>query len=164
LEGHPEAGLLLPQLINPDGSLQFSCRKFYDFFTLLFRRTPLGAFFPNHRVIRNHLMMDWNHGEVREVDWGLGACMSLRREALGSPEIFDERFFLYFEDVDLCFRMKKRGWKVIYYPEAVMVHTHVRSSADGFFNREKWEHFKSMIKFYRKYGGFSPRVPGKNAW
>jgi hypothetical protein len=156
LERHPEAGLLLPKLINPDGSLQFSCRKFYDFSTLLFRRTPLGRIFPNHWTIRRHLMMDWNHEEVREVDWGLGACMFLRREALVGQGIFDERFFLYFEDVDLCFRLKKKGWKVIYNPEAVMVHAHLRQSAGGFFNREKWEHFKSLIKFCCKHRGFSP--------
>ncbi|MBM4330471.1 MAG: glycosyltransferase family 2 protein [Deltaproteobacteria bacterium] len=158
LEGNPEVGLLLPKLINPDGSLQLSCRTFYDFSTFLFRRTPLGKIFPNHTIIRRHLMMDWDHGEVREVDWGLGACMFLRREALKGERIFDERFFLYFEDVDLCLRMKQEGWKVVYYPEAVMVHTHVRQSADGLFNYAKWEHFKSLIKFYCKHRGFRPRI------
>ena len=156
LDTHPDVGLLLPKLVNPDGSLQFSCRTFYNFSTILFRRTPLGKIFPNHRVIRKHLMMDWNHEEIREVDWGLGACMFLRREALKGENIFDERFFLYFEDVDLCFRMKKEGWKVIYYPEAVMIHAHLRQSADGLFNRAKWEHFKSLIKFYLKHRRFSP--------
>jgi N-acetylglucosaminyl-diphospho-decaprenol L-rhamnosyltransferase len=101
-------------------------------------------------------MMDWNHEEIREVDWGLGACMFLRRGALKGENIFDERFFLYFEDVDLCFRMRKEGWKVTYYPEAVMVHSHARQSAGGFFNRAKWEHFKSLIKFYLKHRRFSP--------
>lgn len=158
LDNHPEVGLLLPKLINPDGSLQYSCRTFYDFPTLLLRRTPFGSLFPNHRIIRKHLMLDWNHREVLEVDWGLGACMFLRREALKGQDIFDERFFLYFEDVDICFRLKKEGWKVVYYPEAVMVHAHARMSAEGFFNRAKWEHFKSLIKFYFKYRGFRPRI------
>jgi GT2 family glycosyltransferase len=107
-------------------------------------------------------MMNWDHADPREVDWGLGGCMFLRREAVRGGEVFDERFFLYMEDVDLCFRMKANGWKVIYYPEAVMVHAHVRESARGIFNRAKWEHLKSMIKFYRKYGGFSPRISGKD--
>jgi GT2 family glycosyltransferase len=156
LEGHPAIGVLLPKLLSPDGSLQFSCRTFYDFSTLFFRRTPLGKIFPNHKIIRKHLMMDWNHDEIREVDWGLGACMCVRKEALGGQDIFDERFFLYFEDVDLCLRLKKEGWKVVYYPEAVMVHAHIRQSADGVFNRAKWEHFKSLIKFYFKHQRFSP--------
>ena len=158
LEGHPAVGLLLPKLVNPDGSLQFSCRTFYNFSTLLFRRTPLGKIFPNHRIIRRHLMMDWDHADLGEVDWGLGGCMFLRREALRGGKIFDERFFLYMEDVDLCFQMKQNGWKVVYYPEAVMTHAHLRESAQGIFNRARWEHLKSMIKFYRKYRGFNPRI------
>ncbi|MDH4266280.1 MAG: glycosyltransferase family 2 protein [Deltaproteobacteria bacterium] len=158
LDGYPEVGLLLPKLINPDGSLQFSCRTFYDFSILLFRRTPLGKIFPSHPVIRKHFMMDWKHERVREVDWGLGACMFVRREAIKGKNIFDDRFFLYFEDVDFCFRLKKEGWKVVYYPEAVMVHTHVRQSAKGYFNRPKWEHFKSLIKFYFKHRRFSPPI------
>jgi len=155
LEEYPETGLLLPKLLNPDGSLQFSCRTFYNFLILLFRRTPLGKVFPNHRIIRKHLMMDWDHREPREVDWGLGACMLLRKEALGGQDIFDGRFFLYFEDVDLCLRLKKEGWKVVYYPEAVMIHSHWRHSARGVFNRAKWEHLKSLIKFYLKHRRFS---------
>jgi GT2 family glycosyltransferase len=163
VEKNPDVGILLPKLLNPDGSLQFSCRSFFNFPYLLFRRTPLGKIFPNHRVIRKHFMMNWDHADSREVDWGLGGCMFLRREAVRGGKVFDERFFLYMEDVDLCFRMKANGWKVIYYPEAVMVHAHVRESARGIFNRAKWEHLKSMIKFYRKYRGFSPRISGKDA-
>jgi GT2 family glycosyltransferase len=162
LERNPEVGVLLPKLLNPDGSLQFSCRSFFNFPYLLFRRTPLGKIFPNHQVIRKHFMMDWDHANPREVDWGLGGCMFLRRGALRGGKVFDERFFLYMEDVDLCFQMKEKGWKVIYYPEAVMVHAHLRESAKGVFNRAKWEHVKSMIRFYRKYGGFKPRISGKD--
>jgi len=125
---------------------------------LLFRRTPLGKVFPNHRIIRKHLMMDWDHREPREVDWGLGACMLLRKEALGGQDIFDGRFFLYFEDVDLCLRLKEEGWKVVYYPEAVMIHSHLRHSARGVLNREKWEHLKSLIKFYFKHGRLGPPI------
>lgn len=158
LEGNPHITLLLPKLLNPDGTLQFSCRTFHNFSTLLFRRTPLGKIFPNHEVIRKHLMMDWNHNEVREVDWGLGACMFIRREAIKEQDLFDERFFLYFEDIDLCFRLKNEDRKVVYYPEAVMVHTHVRESARGFFNRAKWELYKSLIKFYFKHGRLGPPI------
>jgi GT2 family glycosyltransferase len=155
MDDHSDVGLLLPKLINPDGSLQLSCRTFYNFSTLLFRKSPLGKIFPNHKVIRKHLLMDWNHEEVREVDWGLGACMIMRRNALTDGKILDDRFFLYFEDVDLCLRLKKAGWKIIYYPNVVMTHQHARQSARGFFNRAKWEHFKSLIKFYFKHKRFA---------
>jgi GT2 family glycosyltransferase len=151
LEENPDVGLLLPKLLNPDGSLQFSCRRFPNFLTFLFRRTPLGRIFPDHKVLRMHLMADWDHDDAREVDWGLGACMLIPREATNGSALFDERFFLYFEDMDLCFRLKRQGRKVVYYPEAVMTHHHVRESAQGFIRREKWEHLKSFLKFYWKH-------------
>jgi GT2 family glycosyltransferase len=156
LEEHPEVALLLPKLLNSDGSLQFSCRTFFDVQTLLLRRTPLRRFFTNHQVLRDHLMMDWDHEEPREVDWGMGACMFLRKEEIQDENIFDERFFLYFEDVDLCFRLKNEGRKVLYYPEAVMVHYHVRESARWFMNRAKWELYRSLVKFYLKHRRLKP--------
>ncbi len=151
-----KTGILLPKLINPDGSLQFSCRTFCHPVTFFLRRAPLSWLFSNHRAVRDHLMMDWDHQKIRQVDWGLGACMLIRREALGEGQIMDERFFLYFEDIDLCFSLNKNGWKIVYYPEAVLVHHHLRESADGIFNRAKWEHLKSLFKFYRKLGRLTP--------
>ena len=161
LEEHPEVALLLPKLLNPDGTLQFSCRTFPNFPAFFYRRTPLGKLFPNHKVIRDHLMLDWEHDEVREVDWGMGACMFLRREDLKDNDIFDERFFLYFEDIDLCFRLKNEGRKVIYYPEAVMVHCHARESVRRFItlNWAKWELYKSVFKFFVKRRNLRTPIP-----
>ena len=151
-----KTGILLPKLINPDGSLQYSCRTFCHPLTFFLRRAPLSWAFSDHPAVRHHLMMNWDHQDIRQVDWGLGACMLIRRKALGETQIMDERFFLYFEDIDLCFSLKKRGWKIIYYPKAVMVHHYLRESADGLFNRAKWEHLKSLIKFYSKGGRLKP--------
>ena len=77
-------------------------------------------------------MMDWDHNNLMAVDWGLGAAMMIRRSAAGR-ELFDERYFLYFEDVDLCFRIHENGWKVLYNPAAGMVHHHLRESAKTLF-------------------------------
>ncbi len=157
MHSDPKVAVLLPKLLNPDESLQYSCRTFYDLPTLLLRRTFLGRLLPDHKLIRRHLMMDFSHNVPLEVDWGLGACMFIRRSTLDGNFIFDNRFFLYFEDVDLCLRMKQRGFKVIYYPESVMVHTHIRQSARKFLNRAKWEHFLSFLKFLLKHGGLRPK-------
>ena len=151
-----KTGILLPKLINPDGSLQYSCRTFCHPFTFFLRRAPLSWVFPGHQAVREHLMMDWDHQNIRQVDWGLGACMLIRREALGETQIMDERFFLYMEDIDLCYSLNKRGWKIVYYPEAVMVHHYLRESAGRLFNRAKWEHLKSVFKFYFKLGRLNP--------
>ncbi len=92
MDAHPDVALLLPKLLNPDGTLQFSCRTFPNFLAFLYRRTPLGKLFPSHKAIRVHLMLDWSHDETREVDWGLGACMLLRRDEWRNGNLFDERF------------------------------------------------------------------------
>lgn len=144
-------GLCAPKLLNPDGSLQYSCRAFYTPKAILLRRAPLGPWLENRQTWRHHLMMDWDHESVRTVDWVIGAAMMLRRAAFPDGAVMDERFFLYFEDVDLCWRLKKAGWKVVYCANAVMVHQHQRASARGWWNRAKWEHLKSFLKFAWKY-------------
>src|SRR5262245_46871519 len=121
-----DAAIALPRLNNPDGSLQYSCRRFYNLKTLILRRAPFNKIAPDHPAIREHLMLDWDHQTLAEVDWGLGAAMLVRRAAISEANLFDERFFLYFEDVDLCLRMRQQGWKVLYNPAAIFVHQHRR--------------------------------------
>ena len=165
MDEHRDVGLLLPKLLNPDGTVQPSCRTFYTLPVLLLRRTPLGAIFRDARSVRTHLMTDWDHAEVREVDWGLGAAMLIRRSAIGQGAPFDERFFIYFEDVDLCLRLKQSGWKVVYFPEAALLHCHLRESASGWWNRARLEHLKSLVKFICKHRGLCPRkaaIPHQN--
>jgi GT2 family glycosyltransferase len=151
MESRPKVALASPKLLNSDGTLQYSCRTYYSFYIAMMRRTILGKLFPNHRIIRDHLMMDWDHADTREVDWVLGGAMMLRRQAFSDQQVMDERFFLYFEDVDLCLRLRKAGWKVMYYPDAVMVHHHQRASAMGIWNHAKFEHIKSWVKFLWKH-------------
>jgi GT2 family glycosyltransferase len=157
LQSDPETGVVLPKLINPDGSLQYSCRRFYTYTALAMRRAPFSRIFPDHSSVQDHLMLDWSHDRMTQVDWGLGAAMLIRRSAIQEPFLFDERFFLYFEDVDLCLRMRRRGWKVVYNPAATAVHQHRRESARHFFNPAKWHHLLSLLKFLRKYHGLGTR-------
>jgi GT2 family glycosyltransferase len=153
IDSHADVGIAVPLLRNPDGSLQYSCRRFYTFSTLLLRRAPLRWLYPSHPLIQEHLMLDWNHDVLAEVDWGLGAAMMIRRAAVEGPGLFDERFFLYFEDVDLCLRMWRRGWRVLFNPEATMVHLHRRDSSKHWFHSAKRHHFTSMMRFIWKYRG-----------
>jgi N-acetylglucosaminyl-diphospho-decaprenol L-rhamnosyltransferase len=149
---HPKAGIVGPQLLNEDGSIQDSCRRFYTFRTLLLRRTFLGKLFPNSRSVEQHLMRDFDHRSARPVDWVLGGCLLVRREALSRTGPMDERFFLYFEDVDWCYRMWQAGFEVYYTPEARFVHSHRRDSARGALHRHFWLHLGSLISFYEKWG------------
>lgn len=169
LDVHPDAGLCAPKLLNEDGSLQYSCRTFPSVGTIIFRRTVLNRWFPDAKIVRRHLMTDWDHRTTREVDWVLGAAMLLRREAFVTSTVIDERFFLYFEDVDLCRRLSLAGWRVVYHPEGVMTHSHHRASARGWMTRSRFEHLWSWVKYEWKYrvapyfggnavGGLVPRM------
>jgi GT2 family glycosyltransferase len=149
---HPEAGLAGAKLLNPDRTLQYSCRRFYTLGALLLRRTFLGRLFPRHRALREHLMLDWDHATLRDVDWLIGACLLVRRAAAQDVGPMDERFFLYFEDVDWCARMHARGWRVLYVPDAVMVHHHRRESARAsLFHPSRRSHLASVLRFYEKW-------------
>lgn len=160
MDENPETGIAGGKLLNPDGTLQYSCRTFYSLSTLLHRRTVIGKLFPNSRVVRDHLMLDWDHESVREVDWMLGACLMVRNKAITDVGLMDERFFMYFEDVDWCYRMKQHGWRVVYVPDAPMRHVHRRESAKGggLFNRRILAHLGSMFRFFDKWNTLLYRV------
>ena len=151
-DARPKAGIVGPQLLNDDRSIQDSCRRFYTLRTLLLRRTPLGRLFPNSRSVREHLMGDFDHQSERAVDWVLGGCMLVRRKARERTGPLDERFFLYLEDVDWCYRMWQAGWDVLYTPDARFVHRHRRASAKGALHPAFWFHLGSLISFYEKWG------------
>lgn len=149
-EAHPRAGLVAPKLLNPDGSLQLSARRFYNWSTLLLRRIPIGALGERSRPVRDHLMIDWDHAETRTVDWVLGAAMYVRRRAMRDVGLMDERYFLYFEDVDWCQRMWRHGYEVVYCAESRMVHEHARASA-GVRPRSVRAHAAGLLRFAEKW-------------
>ena len=153
MDDHADVGMAGAKLLNTDGTLQHSCRAFYTFWTLVLRRTFLGSVFRRSRTIQRHLMLDYDHETAREVDWILGACMLARRDALADVGPMDERFFLYFEDVDWCYRMWRSGWKVYYVPASIMTHRHARESARPGISRQLVAHLLSLAHFYEKWGG-----------
>lgn len=127
-QAHPEAGVIGPRLLNPDGSLQFSCRRFPTITAGMFRHTFLGRLFPQVRSMRDYLMCDWSHDEPREVDWLSGAAMLINRRAYDEIGGLDEGFYWGSEDVDYCYRMHQAGWKVLYTPQPAIVHAIGRST------------------------------------
>lgn len=146
----PDAGLIAPRLHYADGRLQESCRTFYTVRIFLLRRTFLGRLFSGARAIREHLMLDWDHESTREVDWAIGAALLARREAVDDVGMMDERFFMYFEDVDWCYRMHQRGWRVFYHPVSRMIHHYRRESARR-PGRGLFVHLGSTFRYYEKW-------------
>jgi GT2 family glycosyltransferase len=131
LDANPKVALLGPKLLNADDSLQYSCFRPYSTLTPLYRRTPLGKLNRTQKDLQRHLMTDFDHNSIQEVDWLLGAVLFARRAVLEQYGPFDEHFFLYFADFELCDRIRFYNYKVIYYPNVHMVHYHRRESAEG---------------------------------
>jgi GT2 family glycosyltransferase len=148
-EAHPEIGVLGPKLENPDGSLQYSCRRFPRPAAALFRNTPLGRLFPNNRFTREYLMQDWPHDLPREVDWVSGAALLARDALIAKIGTLDPEYFMYSEDVDFCWRTWEAGYKVVYLPTAVITHA-IGRSTDKAPNRMIGRFHRSMFRFYRK--------------
>ena len=160
-DAHPDAGIIAPKVINPDGSIQFSCRRYPTFAAGMFRNVYLGKLFPGNRPASDYLMQDFDHATVRDVDWVSGCAMMLRRDLLKRiGNLDDETFFMYCEDMDICLRAHEVGSRVVYFPGTTVTHA-IGKSSDRAADRMIWEHSRSMWKFYRKHRAFfAGRVPG----
>jgi len=157
MDEHPWVGVLGAKLLNRDASIQHSCRRFPNVFTILLRGLGIETWHPDAEITRRYFMLNFDHETTTEVDWVMGACMLLRRQALEQVGSFDEGYFLYYEDVDLCYRMWP-DWKVVYYPHVTIVHHHLQQSHKLRHLRQFVTHVHSVSRFFRKYG-LSPRRP-----
>jgi GT2 family glycosyltransferase len=137
----PDVGACGPRILNPDGTLQPSCRRFPTLGTMLL--AELGW-------RRRYLMRDWQHDDTREVDQLMGSCLLLRREALEQVGLLDERFFLYFEEVDLCWRLKQAGWRVLFVHDATIIHS-AGASTKTAPQPNLVHRYRSLFEFYRKH-------------
>ncbi|MBK8269467.1 MAG: glycosyltransferase family 2 protein [Planctomycetes bacterium] len=159
LEEHPDVGIVLPMLRYPDGEFQPSVRRFYSWPVVLYARSPLRSIGEPPRFFREYLYEGIDLTHPSDVDWGLGGAMFLRRSDMEGEGIFDERFFLYFEDVDLCHKFWQRGKRVVYCPQIECQHDHRRSSKQP-VSKAGWYHFQSMMRFIAKHRGL-PKRPRK---
>lgn len=132
MKSNSKIGLIAPKILNPDGSLQISCRPLPTPWSLIKNRV-CGIKFPQ---IKNNFYL-------------LGAFMLFRCEALESEGLFDERFFLYPEDIDISRRIHRK-WEISYYPEVSVYHAHQRASAKSL--RMLLIHIQNMIRYFNKWG------------
>ncbi|MDP3974353.1 MAG: glycosyltransferase family 2 protein [Candidatus Daviesbacteria bacterium] len=157
MEKHPDIGMLGPQVLNFNGSHQRTFFSYYNPATILARRSFLGRFGRFKKALNEFLMTDANPSQIQTPDWLMGSAIMVRREALNKIGGMDERFFMYFEDVDWARRFWHNDYKVVFYPEAMMYHYHQRESVSGLglldaiFNKKTRWHIASAIKFFWKY-------------
>jgi GT2 family glycosyltransferase len=152
---HPRAAVIGPRVLNPDGSIQHSARAFPTLMAALYRHSILGRLFPDNPHTRHYLQSDWDHRDSRPVDWVSGSAMLIRSDALLELGGFDERYYMYVEDVDLCWRARRAGWEVWFCADAEVTHRKARAS-DLMPNRMIYHHHRSMYIFYRTH--YRPRA------
>ncbi len=123
ISSHQEIGVLGPKVLNPNGSLQYSCRRYPTLWTGLFNRySILSRFYPQNRFTSHYLMLDFDHNDTTPVDWLSGCCLMISKSIFKKINGFDENYFLFNEDIDLCRMVHKTGKKVVYFPEAKVFH------------------------------------------
>lgn len=153
LDEHPHVGVAGARLLNPDGTLQHSCRRFPSIRSVFFRWLPKCPSRIRDWALRDYLMLDWDHLSARAVDWVLGACLCVRSAAVERVGLLDEGFRLYYEDIDWCYRMWKGRWEVHFIPDAVVMHHYQRSSARRLLSRALCMHAYSVLRFFLKHRG-----------
>jgi GT2 family glycosyltransferase len=163
LQKHPTCAVIGPRILDPEGTLQESARGDPNMLTGLFGRTSaLSRLFPDLSIVRRNLAADVlskSSGSSQRVDWVSGACMLARSEALAEVGGFDEGYFLYWEDADLCRRLRNTGWETRYMTGATAVHDvgqssrKARSLANREFHRSAYRYFATHVVPQRWHPG-----------
>jgi GT2 family glycosyltransferase len=122
IKEHPDAGIAGAKMFYGDGALQYSCFDFPGIINALWEALGLASLFPCSRVFGSYEMSWWDHAEPRQVDWVSTACYIARRAAFEKVEFIDPAYFVYSDDVDMGFKMRRTGYKVYYVPAAQIVH------------------------------------------
>jgi N-acetylglucosaminyl-diphospho-decaprenol L-rhamnosyltransferase len=156
---NPTVGVAGPRIVDGQGVLQLSARKELNFVSGLLGRTSLLVrLFPKSPLVKRLFPAAQYPSSSTEIDWVSGACMILRRRTLEEIGPMDERFFMYFEDADLCRRARKTGWLVYYLPQVEVIHHTGASSRSRLRARLKaiWNLHKSAFLYHRKHGPHGP--------
>jgi GT2 family glycosyltransferase len=146
---HPEAAVVGPRLLNPDGSLQRSVRGFPTLWRLATEYLFLRKLAPGSRLLNGFYAGGFAHDEVREAEFVMGACLLVRREAVEQVGPLDESFFLFSEETDWCYRFVAAGWKVLFFPGAECVHVGGGSHGGRMFR----ENVRGHLRFLAKHRG-----------
>ncbi len=154
-EGNSGAGVAGPRVLDSDGAVQLSARREVSFVSGLFGRTSfLTRLFPDSELVKGEFPAASDAASPVRVDWVSGACMVVRRGILDSVGPMDERFFMYFEDADLCRRVREAGRAVYYLPNIEVSHQAGGSTTNR--PRAIWNLHKSAFLYHRKHGTHGP--------
>ena len=151
MESNANCGIVGSKLISTDHQLQYSCKRFPNLFSFIFRRLEHFDTIRNSKTLRYHTMQDWDHKEIKEVDYLIGACQFIRTNVIKKIGMYDDNIFYGPEDIDFCLRIWKVGYKVIYYPHTQIIHHEQRITKKNFLSKVSIKHFFGILYIYRKY-------------
>ncbi|HEX5415641.1 MAG TPA: glycosyltransferase family 2 protein [Chloroflexota bacterium] len=161
LTENTDTGVVGPRLRFPDGQTQSTRRRFPTILTALLESTVAERWRPNSRTVRRYRMDDRGDDCVQDADWLVGACLMTRKAVIDEVGGFDERFFMYSEELDWCRRVRAAGWRVTYLPAAEVIHYEGKSSEQNLarraviFNESKCRYFE---KYYGRRVGLALRL------
>lgn len=150
LEGNPDVAAVAPKLIWPDGTIQQSVRRFPTYTTLWFEMTGLSRFFPRHPVFGRWRMNLKHTYAPTDVDQPMASCLLVRRTVWDNLGGFDEQFPMFFNDVDFCYRIKKAGGRIMYFPKALAVHR-MGGSVRPAMPRMVWFSHRGFLRYLRHH-------------
>jgi N-acetylglucosaminyl-diphospho-decaprenol L-rhamnosyltransferase len=150
-DAHPEAAVVGPKLLNPDGTLQRSARGEPTLWRLATEYLFIRKLAPRTRLLNPLYRGDFRHDRVEEVDWLSGAALLVRRDAADAVGLFDEEFFMFSEEVDWLTRFRRAGWKVLFFPGAEVIH--VGGASHG--GRMYVENLRGHLRFLAKHRGLA---------
>jgi len=154
MEKHPESGAVGCRLLNSDRSLQHSCYNFGSLARAIIFNLKLDkTIFHNNENVQT-LLKNWTHDEVRVVDYVRGAFLMMSKKALDDVGLLDEKFFMYAEEADICYRLKHAGWKIYFFPGAEVIHLGKQSSKSTEGEREIQQLVSRILFFRKQYGSF----------
>ena len=151
MEENSDSGVVGSKLVSTDRQLQFSCKRFPNLLSFIFRRLEQFDIIRNSKTLRYHTMQDWDHKEIKEVDYLIGACQFIRNDVIKKIGMYDDKIFYGPEDIDFCLRVWRAGWKVIYYPLTQIVHHEQRITKKNIFSSISIKHLIGILYIYRKY-------------
>jgi GT2 family glycosyltransferase len=152
MDRHRDVGALGPKVLFPDGRVQSSRRRFPTLATALLESTVVQPWLPRNRILARYYIADQSDDQEQDVDWVIGACMLIRRETWDQVGSLDEAFFMYSEELDWCRRAKAAGWRVVYIPNATIIHHEGQSSIQVVPARHIYFQ-SSKVYYFRKHHG-----------
>lgn len=158
MDDNKNVGVCGPKLVNEDGTTQPSARRFPTFRGALYRHTAFRFLRVFRSEYKRWLMKDFTHNKQMDVDQLMGAALMTRRSVVNTVGTMDENFFMYYEEVDLCYRIKQAGWRIVFMPEAVITHLGGHSTGQIPVSKRVMM-LTSLLTFFRKHRGkFATRL------